>query len=263
MNRKIILLNLALIALAGVCVYQLRVKRREAAAHEQTVLSRAPRPPAVVPPPPAVPVRPPMPAEYMEVAQKTLFAKDRNPNVVVQAPPPPPPPAPMPQLPTYSGQMALGDPVIFLTLAGVEQKGYHAGEEIGPFTLVSFDRDRVTFEWDGKTVEREVNELKPKESAPAAAVQNAVATPGVTPGGPAGPVGGGSGSTITSLAAAPAANATSNSDNKGPSLGNDMGGGYRGCAAGDTSPAGTVLSGYKKVVSQGLMGTSCHWEQIK
>jgi hypothetical protein len=261
MNRKIVLLNLALIALAAVCLYQLRVKRREAAAHERTVLSRTPQPPTVVAPPPAVPVRPPMPAEYMEVAQRTLFAKDRNPNVVVQAPPPPPPPPPMPQLPTYSGQMALGEPVIFLTLAGVEQKGYHAGEEIGPFTLVSFDRDRVTFSWDGKTVEREVSELKAKENTPAAAAaqqQNAaVATPGVPTGGTAG------GSAITSLASTPAAGASSNSDNKGPSLGADMGGGYRGCAAGDTSPAGTVLSGYRKVVSQGLMGTSCHWEQTK
>ncbi|HXP88056.1 MAG TPA: hypothetical protein VN841_25220 [Bryobacteraceae bacterium] len=262
MNRKVILLNLVLIALAGVCFNQLRLKRRESAAHEQTVLSRAPHPPAVVAPPLAVPVRPPMPAEYMEVAQKTLFAKDRNPNVVVQAPPPPPPPPPMPQLPTYSGQMALGEPVIFLTLGGVEQKGYRAGDEIGPFTLVSFNRDRVTFEWDGKTVEREVSELKPKEIAPGPAVQNSVPTAGVPAPGAATGAGGG-GSTITSLASASAANAGSNSDNKGPSLGNDMGGGYRGCAAGDSSPAGTVLSGYRKVVSQGLMGASCHWEQIK
>lgn len=150
MNGKIILLNLALLALAGVCVYQIRVKHREAAAHEQTVLSRAPRPPAVVAPPPVTPVRPPQPAEYMEVAQKTLFSKDRNPNVVVQAPPPPPPPPPMPALPTYTGQMALGEPVIFLTLQGVEQKGYRAGDEIGPFTVVAFDRDTVTFDWQGK-----------------------------------------------------------------------------------------------------------------
>jgi hypothetical protein len=264
MSRKIILLNLVLIALAGVCVYQLRIKRRDAAAHEKTVLSRAPQPPAVVAPPPAVPVRPPLPAEYVEVAQRTLFARDRNPNVVVQAPPPPPPPPPMPQLPTYSGQMALGEPVIFLTLAGVDQKGYHAGDDIGPFKVVTFDREKVTFEWDGKTVERGLNDLKPKEPAPGQAQNNAVPTAGVPPpAAPGAAQGGAAGSAITSLAVAPAAGANANSGNKEPSLGADMGSGFRACAPGDTSPAGTVLSGYKKVVTQGLMGTSCHWEQTK
>jgi hypothetical protein len=193
----------------------------------------------------------------MEVAQKTLFAKDRNPNVVVQAPPPPPPPPPMPPLPTYSGQMALGEPVIFLSLGGTDQKGYHAGDEVGPFILVGFDRDSVKFEWDGRPVERTISDLKPKESV-AQSAQNSVPTAGVPSNAPAG-----GGSAIKSLAVAPAANAASNSDNKEPSLGADMGGGYRGCASGDTSPAGTVLSGYKKVVAQGLMGSSCHWEQIK
>jgi len=48
-----------------------------------------------------------------------------------------------------------------------------------------------------------------------------------------------------------------------PTLGVDMGGGFRGCAAGDNSPAGTILSGYRKVVARNLMGTSCHWEQVK
>jgi hypothetical protein len=261
MNRKIILLNLALIALASVCVYQLRLKRREASAHERTVLNRAPTPPAVVPPPAAVPVRPPLPAEYMEVAQRTLFAKDRNPNVVIQAPPPPPPPPPMPALPTYTGQMALGEPVIFLTLPGAEQKGYHAGDEIGPFTVVSFDRDTVTFDWQGKTVERNVNDLKPKEVAQA--VPNpAAAAPGGA-GAPASASANGGGATITSLAASPSVNLDTKSDNKGPSLGTDMGGGFRACAPGDTTPAGTVLSGYRKVLAQTLMGSSCHWEQIK
>lgn len=260
MNKKIILLNLALIALAGVCVYQIRLKRHEAATHEQTVLSRTPRPPAVVAPPPAVPVRPPVPGEYLEVAQKTLFAKDRNPNVVIQAPPPPPPPPPMPPLPTYTGQMALGEPVIFLTLPGVDQKGYRAGDEIGPFTVVSFDRDTATFEWQGKTVERNLSDLRPKEiaqTAPAAAAAATQQNAGANAAAQSAPSG------ITSLAVTPAVNLENKNENKAPSLGTDMGGGYRACAPGDTSPAGTVLSGYRKVISQGLMGMSCHWEQTK
>jgi len=261
MNRKIILLNLVLIALAGVCVWQLRLKRREAAAHQQAVLNKAPRPQNILPPPPVPPVRTPIPAEYVDVAQRTLFAKDRNPNVVVQAPPPPPPPPPMPPLPTYSGQMALGEPVIFLTLAGNEQKGYRAGEDVGPFKVISFDREMVTFEWDGKTVERELSELKVKEAAPQAAQNNSSAASGQGAAGAGAPSPGGG---ITSLASTPPATTNLNSsNNKGPSLGNDMGGGFRGCAVGDTSPAGTVLSGYRKVMAQTLMGSSCHWEQIK
>lgn len=275
MNRKIILLNLALIALAGVCVYQLRVKRRVAAVHEQTVLSRSPQPAAIVPPPAAVPVRAPMPGEYIAVAQQTLFSKDRNPNVVIPAPPPPPPPAPMPQLPLYNGQMALGEPVIFLTLPGNDQKGYHKGDEVGPFTVKSFDRDRITFEWDGKPVERELNELKPKDIAAAATgavsagggaapdARNAFEKypqPGQTPAAAQQPSGA---SSITSLGSTSNVNSQKSGANKEPSMGAEMGGGFRACAPGDTSPAGTTLNGYRKVQGQTLMGSSCHWEQIK
>src|SRR3974390_1711647 len=135
MNRKFISLNLILILLAGVCVYQLRLKAPQPPADKTPELTRAPNPPAVGPPPPATPVRSFVPAEYIEVAQRTLFSKDRNPNVVVTPPPPPPPPAPMPALPTYTGQMALGEPVIFLSFPGVDKKSYHPGDEIGPFTL--------------------------------------------------------------------------------------------------------------------------------
>ncbi len=259
MSRKIILLNLVLIALAGTCIWQLRLKRTEAATHQKAILQQAPHPPAVVPPPPPAVVRTPSPAEYVDVAQKTLFAKDRNPNVVVAAPPPPPPPPPMPALPSYSGQMALGQPVIFLTLSGTtEQKGYRSGDDVGPFKVISFDRETVTFEWDGKTVERELSALKPKEPLPQAAQNNAPAPNAAAAAAAAQPTSG-----ITSLAATTTNLATNSSASKGPALGNDMGGGYRGCAAGDTSPAGTTLEGYRKVVSQGLMGSSCHWEQIK
>ena len=29
-----------------------------------------------------------------------------------------------------------------------------------------------------------------------------------------------------------------------------------------TSPAGTIVNGYKKVVAMTLMGNSCHWELV-
>ena len=105
--------------------------------------------------------------DYNAAVQNNLFAKDRNPNVIVDPPPPPnppPPPPPMPELPSYYGTMDFGDPVMMLKLPKGEQKKYHAGEKVGPFKLVSFDREKLVFEWDGKTVERKPGELKEKES---------------------------------------------------------------------------------------------------
>jgi mannose-6-phosphate isomerase-like protein (cupin superfamily) len=79
---------------------------------------------------------------------------------------------------------------------------------------------------DGETVERKI------EEAP-----TAVATP-----------------------SAPAAPAVGWTGDK-PVLGVDLGNGFRACVHGDSSPAGTVVDGYKKETSQGLIGVSCVWEK--
>src|SRR5712692_102854 len=140
-----LLLNLALIALAGVLVWQIRVHWRDARAHERDVLSRNAHLKPILNPPPPPPLKTATPADYLEVAQRTLFSRDRNPNVIPDATPPPPAPPPMPALPLYHGQMAFGEPVVFLSLGTAEQKSYHAGDEIGPFKLLSFDRENITF----------------------------------------------------------------------------------------------------------------------
>lgn len=163
MSRKLIALNLALIALAGAMVWLLRVHWLETEAHERAIFERAARARAVLPLPPDVSPRPVAAVDYLDVAQKTLFSKDRNPIVVIEPPPPKPEP-PMPALPSYHGQMAIGDPVVFLsTNENAVQKSYRAGEKIGPFEVVSFDREKITFDWNGKTVERKVQDLAPKE----------------------------------------------------------------------------------------------------
>lgn len=48
-----------------------------------------------------------------------------------------------------------------------------------------------------------------------------------------------------------------------PQLGVDMGGGYRSCVAGDTSPEGTEVDGYRKLYHQGPVGVSCGWVKIR
>jgi hypothetical protein len=249
-NRKLIFLNVVLLALAGWLFWMLRLKWIELHQHEHTVLALSPAVRQRLMPPSPMPLFKPMSAtDYNDVAQKMLFSKDRNPNVIVDPPPPPPPappPPPMPDLPAYYGTMALfGDPVILLKLPKGQQRKYHAGEMVGPFKLVSFDKQKVVFEWDDKIVERKPEELKEKESAMAMVQQNTqdVSPTRVEP-------------TILIKPTAPDAPKISDK------IGADNGAGIHQCVAGDTTPAGTVVDGYKKVVTFGMFGETCMWQQI-
>jgi hypothetical protein len=244
MNRKILALNLALLALLGVLGWMLRAHWRETRARELATLSKAARKIEVLPPPSPAPPEAAVPANYLEVAQKTLFSKDRNPNVIVEVvpPPAPPPEVPTPPRPYYFGQMGLGpQPVALLSVEKGGQKGFHVGDEVGPFKLMAFDRDTITFEWNGKTLEYPLSELKPKE--PQAAAQQAAAATAA----PAKP------QSIAPVIAV--------GEDK-PTLGTQNGE-IRSCVPGDRSPAGTVKDGYKKTVVNGPFGPSCLWEPIK
>jgi hypothetical protein len=143
--------------------------------------------------------------------------------------------------------MDLGDPVVLLKLQKGEQKRYHAGDKVGPFQLVSFDREKLVFEWNGQTVERKLGELKEKEAPPTEAVPNAPA--------PVAPVAG-------NASAARSLTVSAEGPKLDPKLGADNGGGIRMCVAGDTSPPGTVLDGYRKKITTNMFGQTCMWEQI-
>ena len=58
----------------------------------------------------------------------------------------------------------------------------------------------------------------------------------------------------------PTQNLTANGT-AGPGV--DTGAGLKGCVPGDKSPSGTVVDGYKKIVSQTPFGAGCQWEQVK
>jgi hypothetical protein len=242
-NRKILALNLALLALLGTLGWMLRQHWRETRARQLATLSKAPRPGAQLPPPSPVPPEAAVPANYLEVAQKTLFSKDRNPNVIIEVAPPPPPPAevPVPPRPAYYGQMTLGEPVAFLSGEKGGQKGFHIGDKVGPFKLLAFNRETVTFEWNGKTLEYPVADLKPKAAA-------LVAQPGVPTFAPEKVIGAGAVIGIT--------------QEKGGVLG-VQNGEIRSCVTGDNSPSGTVKDGYRKSIVPGAFGPSCLWEPIK
>jgi hypothetical protein len=141
--------------------------------------------------------------------------------------------------------MAFSDPVILLSTAGSAQKAYRAGEKIGEFEIEGFDRDHLKLGWHGKTFEKNVEELRPKNEPPPPVVTAQNAAPAAAPAA----------ANVTKIGE-PAKN-----DGK-PKLGRPVGA-FRTCEAGDSSAPGTVMDGYKKVTSVGLMGPECHWEPIK
>ena len=245
MNRKILALNLGLLALLGTLGWMLRAHWREARARQLATLSKPPRPSAQLAPPSPAPPEPAVPANYLDVAQKTLFSRDRNPNVIIEVAPPAPPPKeePPPPRPAYYGQMGLGEPVAFLSGEKGGQKGFRAGDQVGPFKLVAFNRETITFEWQGKTLEYPLAELKPKEGTPAVAQAPAAVVPAPAKIMSAGPV-------------------IEPTQEKGPVLGTQNGE-IRSCVPGDRSPAGTVKDGFKKSVVSGPFGQMCQWEPIK
>jgi len=286
LNRRLVLLNLALLALAGALVWTLRTNWLAAQARERAVLQRKVAAKAVLAPPALPGVKTVAPAEYIDVAGKMLFPKDRNPTVVVEAPKPAPEPV-MPALPSYHGQMAFDEPVILLsTSSNAAQRSYHAGEQVGDFKLVSFDAARVAFEWKGKNVERKLEELRPKETATQASAQAtapASASAASTVRSVASldhpsPVASAASASNTNTSATPApvrsvtslsgtanaANGASAADTSGDStFGPLLPSGDRACLPSDSSPVGTVHSGFMKVQSMGIFGASCSWTEVK
>ena len=98
-------------------------------------------------------------------------------------------------------------------------------------------------EWNGKTLEYPLADLKPKE--PLAAQQAAAAAAaGAAPSKP--------------QSLAPAITIVEDK----PTLG-AQNGEIRSCVTGDKSPAGTVKDGFRKSVVNGPFGPMCQWEPIK
>lgn len=252
MKRKVILLNVILLALLAWLGWSARNRWTASEQHEEEVLATQAAPVEEVPPPPVPKVAPVRPVDYIDVAQQTLFSKDRDPNVVIEvkAPPPPPPEPDPPAFPSYYGQMAFNEPVILFGVDGA-QKSFKIGDEIGELTIKDFDRDNVTFGWDGKDLTAKLSELRPKDDEPA---QNTASRS----------------TTAKTAKSAPAPTVRSMGDSEGlkpaakgePEIGREAGAG-RTCVPGDNSPSGTISQGYRKVVSQTLFGSECHWVRVQ
>jgi hypothetical protein len=242
LKRRLWLLNLVLLALVALSAQALKERWREARERERKMKAErmAPLPPlqiAPMPKPAAVPA-----ANYNEVVQKMLFARDRNPNVIVEVKPPPPPKV-MPALPFQYGYVDFGNApsVILAEKVGSPQKRYTPGEKVGDFKLVAVNRTHIMFEWDGQQVLKKMEDLVDKSGA-ANALATAESSRPTAPVQPAAPA---------PVVPAPA------------KPGNSIGAEFKACVAGDSSPNGTVADGMKKIVVQTPFGSSCRWEPVK
>jgi len=259
LTRKLAFLNILLVALLGAAGWQLRERWVDARVKQEAQLKRS----VPAPPPPAVPVveavKPVEAVNYSDVATKMMFAKDRNPNVVVEVVAPPPE-EPIPTFPSVYGVMDIGGPITVFMSDGTSpnQKGYRPGDKVGPFVLVSATRTDFVLTWKDKTFNKTLAELKPKagaQPAVAASTPNALApsTPQPTasaslmPGDESGP-----NSKLKMGQEALVKDGTI-----------DTGGVNRACAPGDTSPSGTVQAGFRKVTRGTMFGQLCYWEPVR
>jgi hypothetical protein len=239
-NRKLILLNAALLAIVVFAGVQLRKQWKAAKARERAQIGR---PMKVLPSPPYQPIQPQAPVTpsgYIAIADKMLFDRSRDSKVVIEPPPPAPPPPPMPALPLNHGMMNIGgNPMAILSLGKGAHQAVHPGETIGQFKLVAVSSEVIEFEWEGKQVRRNTSEMlsasSESDSEPKApAARNEAPAP----------------------VAAPVRQVT-----KGP--GEDTGRGFRVCSINDGNAEGTVIDGYRKAVYTTPFGQSCRWEPVK
>jgi hypothetical protein len=244
-TRKLILLDLALLALVVFLVFQMRREWVEAHARSQAFLSvnihAAPAPKVA-----ALPHHNPLAAiAYAEVALMNLFSKDRNPQVVIDVDPPKV--KSVPAFPVARGVLIWeGTPptILLSTKAGGQQRAYRAGDQVGEWTLVSVDSQYVVFAWDGQEFKKRIDELMDKSTLVA---ETAAPTPATT-----------------NNASAQKTGQSLSDSSKGTKVGVDVGAAdMRGCTPGDDTPVGTVQDGYKKVVSTTPFGSACRWEQVK
>jgi hypothetical protein len=238
LKHRLLILNALLLALIGLAGWKIRENWRMEQAREQAFWQQGL--PKVDAPPLGLPAagKATLAAGYVEIADKLLLSRDRNPAIAIEVVAP----KPIPALPKYYGVMNLGGgPSIILAPAGGKQRAYKLGDQIGELTLKDITRTTIDFQWEDKILTAKLSDLldtqaaAPPPEAPKAEAAKANANAQTTR--LAGPV-----------------------DAK---PGTDVGGGIRACVPGDNSPAGTIKDGFKKMISATPFGDQCRWEQAK
>lgn len=242
MKAKLIALNLVLLLAIGAIVWQGRKQLHVARVKREQNLNAVVKPPVALPPAPAAKPEAAEPVKYADVATKDLFAKDRNPNVIID-PPKVEAPKPMPPLPIVYGVLGLpsGTRAIMAEKKGGESKPVKSGDMVGEFTIVSLDTKNVVFDWDGKQISRNIDDLIDRSTP-----QSAAGVPAAVASGPA---------IAAASVSKPAATGPGKAEEGKPE---------RPCVAGDKSPNGTVADGYKLSFVDSPFGRiGCHWSPVQ
>lgn len=230
-------LNLGLAVVLCATVWKGVAEWNEAQAQRRSTLNvpvKTAAPPPVVPaPPPEIPSA----VKYDDVAKKNLFSSDRNDDIVLDPPKVVVQPS-MPPLPVSTGVMKLpsGVKAFMAEKAGDSPRLVKVDDRIGEFKIVALDEQNVTFEWNGKQIQRKIDDLIDRSNRTVA---------GNTSAPPPGPT------------APPPPPPPSNPG--GPKTGVDLTPTAKACRPGDASPAGSVEDGYRKVVTQSIFGPVCRW----
>lgn len=239
MRKKLLLLDLVLLALVVVLGARVRQTWLEARKREGVVLGQALKQSPAPPYAPLTPVAPVMAAAYSEVAQQMLFSADRSPTVIVDVTPPPK----MPDLPVFYGLFILGGgpTAIMSEKSGAKHQQVGLGQKIGEFTLVDITRDQIVLDWRGEKLTKRISELVERAATKSPAAER-------TPESSAPPP-----PKVTNLAPAPAR----------PGFDLAVSGERKACERGDKSPNGTVVEGFRKVVRDYPFGGEfCEWVKV-
>jgi hypothetical protein len=231
-------LNLALMVLLVAAVWRLWGERDSARSRQVAVVGQALDPVEIAPSPPVEPPEPVLASDYIETAQQILFFQDRNPNVVIEAAPP----KPLPPMPFAHGVLDIGSgPTVILSKeSNGQQQAYLVGDRYEDFRIAEITPAGLVFEWEGDLIRRSIEELKPADKEPSATPQPTART---------------------KPAAAKPKSAILGGDSVKPGPGDtEVGGGMRNCRPGDASAPGTVIGGYRKVISKTPFGENCRWE---
>jgi hypothetical protein len=250
LKPRVILLNLLLVAAIAAAVWQGYTRWQEAQAMRRSALDA--RVPHVTPPPPAPATHPEAPAaaKYVDVATNNLFSRDRNPTVIID-PPKLEKPKEMPKLPVVYGVLGLpsGIKALMAEKPGASSVPVHAGDSIGEFKIAALDTQNVTLLWEDKEIHKKIEDLMDRSTQAVAAAPSA---------GPAGP---GAPAMQAQVNPAPPTTVTGSA-----ALGVEVGvpgHSERACKPGDNSPEGTVIDGYRKVLTPMPFGVNCRWVQIQ
>jgi hypothetical protein len=240
-NRNLLLLDAALLVAVIFVGSQFRGLYRQSQLRRSQPIS------AVAPPVSPVAFQPSATARvqvanYSLAIRQLLLDRSRNPEVSIEPGPAPAPEPPMPALPVYHGRMNLADSegaiAILSTAANQPQKAIHFGQNIGQFKLLAVNEEGIDLEWRGQRVHRTLKEVMDHTHSSIAQTTSQRADIAGAPLRPPPPL--------------PAAYGRGEEVEKGIAR----------CIEADTTPAGSVQDGWRKVSKPGPFGPRCYWEFV-